>query len=97
MVSIQNKEVRKCVNKSKSVIDYVKQVELELKRYWLEQGLDINQVNLLIQMEIDEDLESKWYISRKWNYEQCNISLEDIISDINKWESINKLRLEWIR
>lgn len=89
----------KYVVKSKSVLSYISREKGQLEEYWTNEGLTLDEVDCLIQMEIDEDVErgsKSYYLSRKWLYSKGFVSLEDIRSDIERWRRINVFRLEWI-
>ena len=99
MTMIQSKETKRYINKSKSILDYIKKAENEYKQYWIELGLSELESELLIQLEIDEDMElceSKPYLSRSVKLECSMISLEDVKNDIEKYRKINKWIYEYV-
>lgn len=99
MLTTKNKEARKFINKSKSIIEHIKKVEMEIKQYWIPLGLTEEEVELLIQMEIDEEsvaCSNSYYLNRKVKYDLGMVSIDDIKYDIERYRKINKFRFEYI-
>lgn len=94
-----SKEVRKYVNKSKSVLEHIKKAEMEIKQYWINMGLNEDEIEFLIQMEIDEDMrvcDDKFYLSRKSKLELGMIDIDQIKNDISRYKRINKFRFDYV-
>ena len=83
---------RKHINKSKSVIKYIKSEIDSYKSYWMELGLSETQAELLLQMEIDEDIQSddKPYLYRSIRLECGLTTLDEIIIHINRYKNLNQ-------
>ena len=83
---------RKHINKSKSVINYIKSEIDSYKSYWIDLGLTESQVELLLQMEIDEDIQSdnKPYLYRSIRLECGLTTLDEIIIHINRYKNLNQ-------
>lgn len=99
MLTSKNKEARKFINKSKSIIEHIKQVEMEIKEYWIPLGLNEDEVELLIQLEIDEEsivCSNSYYLNRKVKLDLGMISIDGIKKDIERYKKMNRWRFEHI-
>ena len=99
MLTTKNKEARKFINKSKSIIEHIKKVENEIKSHWLPLGLTEEEVELLIQMEIDEEsivCSDSYYLNRRFKLELDMTTIEQIKKDVERYKRINKFRFEYI-
>lgn len=83
---------RRHINKSISVINYIKNEIDSYKSYWIDLGLTESQVELLLQMEIDEDIQSdsKPYLYRSIRLECGLTTLDEIIIHINRYKNLNQ-------
>ena len=99
MLTTKNKEVRKFINKSKSIIEHIKKAEMEIKQYWIPLGLTEDEVEFLIQMEIDEEsivCSNSYYLNRKIKYDLGMITIDDIKHDVEQYRRVNKFRFNHI-